>query len=120
MNRLVFAILLLLAVLLGLRIINSPGIWQFFTNRINGSPQTQTTGFNSSVPTNVSENTPIQSTNTPSGSSSTGSPSTGSGSSGGAGNSGTTGSGTDGAGSGNGSVNEASPPRSLPPIRGAW
>ncbi|UBF26098.1 hypothetical protein K9N68_31975 [Kovacikia minuta CCNUW1] len=58
MNRLLIAFLILLAVLLGLRFISSPFFQQNIWNRIGASSQTQTTGFNSNVPTDISANNP--------------------------------------------------------------
>ncbi len=97
MSRLVLAILILLGVLLGLRIISSPGIRQWFLNQIGGAPPTQTTGFNTPIPGNISENTPIS----PSGPPPNGSPPTDGGN------------GTDGDGS-------DTPSKPLQPIPGGW
>jgi hypothetical protein len=60
MSRLLIAISILIAVLLGLKFISSPFFQQNILNRIGASSQTQTTGFNTSVPADVSSNTPIQ------------------------------------------------------------
>ncbi len=60
MSRLVTAILILFVVLLGLRFLSSPFFQQNFLNRLGETPPTQTTGFNTTVPTDISQNTPLQ------------------------------------------------------------
>jgi hypothetical protein len=60
MSRLLIAIFILIAVLLGLKFISSPFFQQNILNRIGASSQTQTTGFNTSVPADISSDTPIQ------------------------------------------------------------
>jgi hypothetical protein len=60
MSRLVIAVLILIAVLLGLRIISSPFFQQNILNRIGGSNQTQTTGFNTTVPADLTSSTSSQ------------------------------------------------------------
>lgn len=58
MNRLVLAIVILIALLLGLRVINTPGFRQWISNQMGGAPPTQTTGFNTTVPTDIDQSTP--------------------------------------------------------------
>lgn len=59
MPRILIAVALLIAVLAGLKFYNAPELRRFFNSTLGTAPPTQTTGFNTPVPSNISETTQL-------------------------------------------------------------